>query len=96
MAGVALRAGLAAAVAEGFNDGAAAASARVRDGCAACMVGLALGTSIASEFCDTLGLLVACRATLDELGRICAATADASGAADGASVAAISVAVGAA
>jgi hypothetical protein len=91
---VALREGLADGAACGLALGTAAVCALVGEGRAAESDGLAEGAVSATALCETAGLLVACRATVELVGRTSAAVDDAAGAVAGAGVAATSLALG--
>jgi hypothetical protein len=90
----ALREGLADGAAAGLALGTAAVCALVGEGRAAESEGLADGAPSASGFCEIAGLLVACRATVEVVGRTSAAVDDAAGAVAGAGVAATSLKFG--
>jgi hypothetical protein len=90
----ALRAGRAEGAACGLALGTAAVWARVGEGRAAARDGLDAGAERTSGFCVIAGLLVACRAIVDAVGRTSAAAEDAAGALAGAGAAATSLTFG--
>jgi hypothetical protein len=92
----ALRCGLTAGAACGFTEGTAAVCALVEFGRAACNEGLDDGDSSANGFCATIGPLVVCRATEEELGRTSAGTDATTGAASEVGVASVAFMRGAA
>jgi hypothetical protein len=91
---LALREGVADGAACGTALGTAADCARVGDGRAAESAGLADGAFSASGFCETAGLLAACRATVEIVGRTSPSADEAAGAVAGAGVAATSLRFG--